>query len=133
MAKVVGIGGVFFKSRDPDTVRAWYRDRLGVDLKPWGGAVFLHDKRDEPGIGYAVWSPFDADTKYFDPSDKPFMINMRVDDLEAVLAQLRAAGAQVLDRREDAPNGKFGYVVDPEGVLIELWEQAKDDPYVPKE
>lgn len=132
MAQVVGVGGVFFKSKDPESLRDWYHEHLGVDVKPWGGAQFLYNRRDRPGIGYTVWSPFAADTTYFEPSDKPFMINLRVDDLEGMLAQLRAAGAQVLDRRDDGENGKFGYVLDPEGTLVELWEQSDDDPYVPE-
>ena len=130
MAKVLGIGGVFFKSSDPAALSRWYRERLGVDVQPWGGAQFLFDRRDKPGVGYSVWNPFPADTKYFEPSDKPFMVNLRVDDLEGMLAELRAAGARVLDRREDGPNGKFGYVVDPDGILLELWEQSDDDPTV---
>lgn len=133
MAKITGVGGVFFKSSDPDALRQWYREQLGIETESWGGTQFFFNRRDKPGIGYTVWSPFKADTKYFDPSTKPFMINLRVDDLEAMLAQLRAGGAQVLDRREDGENGKFGYVVDPEGTLLELWEQCDDDPYVPKE
>ena len=133
MAKVTGIGGVFFKSQDPAALLRWYRDRLGVETQSWGGAQFFFDRRDRPGIGYTVWSPFAADTTYFEPSQKPFMLNLRVDDLEGMLAQLRAAGARVLDRREDAENGKFGYVMDPEGNLLELWEQCDEDPYVPKE
>jgi catechol 2,3-dioxygenase-like lactoylglutathione lyase family enzyme len=133
MVKVIGIGGVFFKSRDPEELRRRYSDRLGVEVQPWGGAEFLFNRRDRPGIGYTVWNPFKEETKYFEPSDKPFMLNLRVDDLERMLAGLRAAGAQVLDRREDGENGKFGYVMDPEGNLLELWEQSDDDPYVPKE
>lgn len=133
MAKVTGIGGVFFKANDAAALREWYRTQMGIDVQSWGGTAFLFNRRDKPGVGYTVWSPFAADTKHFQPSAKPFMINMRVDDLEGMLAALRAAGAQVLDRREDAENGKFGYVVDPEGNLIELWEQSDDDPYVPKE
>jgi catechol 2,3-dioxygenase-like lactoylglutathione lyase family enzyme len=131
MAKVVALGGVFMKSRDPGALRAWYRDHLGMSVEEWG-AQLLYERRDKPGTSYVVWSPFSADTKYFEPSEKPFMINLRVDDLEGMLAQLREAGVQVLDRREDGPNGKFGYAVDPEGILLELWEQADDDPFLPK-
>lgn len=133
MAKVVDIGGIFFKSQDPEVLGQWYRERLGIDVQAWGGAAFLHGRRDRPGVGYTVWSPFPHDSRYFEPSDKPFMVNLRVDDLETMLAQLRSAGARVLDRREDGDNGKFGYVVDPEGTLIELWEQSDDDPNVPPE
>lgn len=133
MAKVLGVGGVFFKSQDPKALGGWYRDHLGVEVESWGGASFLFNRRDRPGVGYTVWSPFPADTTYFAPSERPFMINLRVDDLDGMLAQLRAAGAQVLDRRGDEPNGKFGYVVDPDGTLLELWEQSLDDPFVPSE
>jgi catechol 2,3-dioxygenase-like lactoylglutathione lyase family enzyme len=133
MAQVTGIGGIFIKAQDPAGLREWYRTRLGVDVQSWGGAQFLFNRRDRPGIGYTVWTPFEAVTKYFAPSDKPFMVNLRVDDLEAMLAQLRERGARVLDRRDDGPNGKFGYVLDPEGTLLELWEQSGDDPYVPAE
>ncbi|MEZ4456816.1 MAG: VOC family protein [Gemmatimonadales bacterium] len=133
MARVTGIGGVFYKARDAAALRTWYQERLGVDVQDYGGAQFLFNRRDKPGVGYAVWSVFGEDSKYFDPSDKPYMVNFRVGDLDGMLADLRAAGARVLDRREDAPNGKFGYVVDPEGTLLELWEQSDDDPYVPNE
>ena len=133
MAKVTGIGGVFFKARDPNSLRHWYRTHLGFDVQDGGGAQFLFNRRDRSGVGYAVWSPFEETTKYFEPSDKAFMVNLRVDDLEAVLTELRAHGVHVLDRREDGPNGKFGYVLDPEGTLLELWEQSDDDPYVPAE
>lgn len=131
MAKVTGIGGIFFKSNDPTALKDWYRTRLGFDIKSWGGAQFLFNRRDRPGVGYSVWSAFDAKTKYFAPSEKPYMVNLRVDNLDELLAQLREAGAEVLDRGEDSANGKFGYVVDPEGTLLELWEQKDDDPDVP--
>ena len=127
---------MFFKSRDPDALRTWCRERMGVEVQPWGGAQFLCNRRDRPGVGYTAWNPFRDDTTCFAPSERPFMINLRVDDLEGMLTRLRAAGAQVLDRREDrragGENGKFGYVMDPDGDLLELWEQNDDHPYVPK-
>jgi catechol 2,3-dioxygenase-like lactoylglutathione lyase family enzyme len=124
MAEVTGIGGVFFKADDAESLRKWYADKLGFDVQDWGGTQFPFD-RDRPEAGYAVWSPFPADTKYFEPSDRPFMINLRVDDLDGMLEQLRAAGARVLDRREDMEGfGSFGYVLDPEGNLLELWEPS---------
>jgi len=130
MAKVTGLGGVFFKSRDPGALGAWYRDRLGLDIQSWGGAALMW--RDDPraATGYTVLSPFAEDTSYFAPSDRPFMLNLRVDDLDGVLARLRAAGDRVLERREDAPNGRFGYALDPDGTLLELWQPADEDPYV---
>ncbi len=128
MAKVVGIGGVFFKAKDPKALSAWYRERLGLETQPWGGAILEHGRLDKPGkLGQTVWNPFPADTKYFEPSDKPYMINLRVDNLAAMLDQLRAAGAKVLDRGEDGDNGKFGYVVDPDGNVVELWEMRDED------
>ncbi len=117
MASVLGIGGVFVKSKDVDALRAWYRELLGVEIQEWGGAQFWSTPKT-----YGVWSAFRAETKYFDPSEREFMVNLRVDDLEALLARLRDHGAQVLDRREDSPDGKFGYVLDPDGTLLELWE-----------
>jgi catechol 2,3-dioxygenase-like lactoylglutathione lyase family enzyme len=121
MAHVLGIGGVFIKSRDVDALRAWYRDALGLDLAAWGGAQFWAT----PDRHYAVWSPFQADTEYFAPSTREVMVNFRVDDLDGLLARLRGHGAQVLDRREDTADGKFGYVLDPDGTLLELWEPAR--------
>lgn len=118
MATVLGIGGVFVRSRDPDALRAWYRDMLGLDIQDWGGAQF------PPAPGISAWSAFRADTTYFAPSEREFMINLRVDDLDALLADLRARGARVLDRREDSLDGQFGYVVDPDGTLLELWQPA---------
>lgn len=129
--KVTGIGGIFFKSRDPAALAAWYRDRLGMDVQPWGGVAFQwrEDPRSE-NSGYSVWSPFKHDTTYFEPGRKDFMMNLRVDDLDALLAKLRSAGEQVPARREDGEFGKFGYVLDPEGNLVELWEPPAAPPNV---
>jgi catechol 2,3-dioxygenase-like lactoylglutathione lyase family enzyme len=130
MAKVTGIGGVFFKSRDPAALSAWYRDHLGFDIQPWGGAVFEW-KADHGGGGCSVWNPFPEDTAYFEPSDRSYMLNLRVDDVDALVAAMRQAGQRVLDRAEDAENGKFRYVLDPEGNLLELWQPTEPDPDVP--
>ncbi|AVQ00076.1 glyoxalase [Ahniella affigens] len=133
MAKVVGLGGLFFKAGAPGALSDWYHKHLGMPTEAWGGAMFLlRDHARPTQLTYSVWSPFPADTQYFQPSDKPFMVNLRVDDLDGLLAQLREQGVSVLDRREDSENGKFGYVVDPEGVLLELWEPNPDDPGLPK-
>ncbi len=126
--RVHGIGGVFFKARDPMALAQWYQQHLGLDVQSWGGAMFDWNRRDTGEKAYSIWAPFAEDSKYFEPSDKPFMLNLRVDDLDAVLDALRGEGCRVLDRREEIENGKFGYVVDPEGTLIELWQPAKDDP-----
>ena len=121
MKRVTGIGGIFFKSQDPKALGDWYRKHLGFDVDAsFGGAMF---QSGEPGA-YTLWSPFKHDTKYIEPSAKPFMLNLRVDDLDALLPVLRAEGVQVLQRGESGEYGKFGYIVDPEGTLIELWQPA---------
>jgi predicted enzyme related to lactoylglutathione lyase len=117
--RVVGVGGIFFKAKDPARLKAWYRDNLGLPADEHGETMFSAD--GDTG-GTLVWSPFPADTKYFEPSQAPFMINFRVKDLHAMLAQLRAAGAAVDEKVMDEPYGKFGWVMDPEGNRIELWE-----------
>jgi predicted enzyme related to lactoylglutathione lyase len=122
MEHVRGIGGVFFKATDPGALSAWYRDVLGVPVEVWGGAAFRWDALDARGGAATVWSPFQASTTYFAPSEKPFMINFVVSDLDAMLAQARAAGATVDDNTTTEDNGRFGWLMDPEGNRIELWQ-----------
>ncbi len=122
MERVRGIGGLFFKAKDPERLRAFYRDLLGVPIEEWGGARFGWREHDARGDACTVWNPFSADTTYFRPSEAAFMVNFRVDDLDAMLAQLRAAGAPVDDRIEDGEYGRFGWVMDPEGNRVELWQ-----------
>jgi predicted enzyme related to lactoylglutathione lyase len=122
MQRVRGIGGIFFKAKDPKALAKWYADHLGVAVEEWGGARFVWKDEDPRGDAATVWSPFSADTTYFAPSSASFMVNYRVDDLDAMLAQLRAAGAQVEDKVEDSEYGRFGWVVDPEGNKLELWQ-----------
>jgi catechol 2,3-dioxygenase-like lactoylglutathione lyase family enzyme len=119
MERVIGIGGIFFKSRDPAKLKTWYRDHLGVPVGADGSTIFPAD--GDPGPS-TVWEPFAEDTKYFAPSTQPFMINFRVRNLGAMLDQLRAAGASVDENVQEASYGKFGWVMDPEGNRIELWE-----------
>jgi predicted enzyme related to lactoylglutathione lyase len=129
MARVTGIGGVFFKARDPDVLIGWYRDVLGLAIEPHGAVTFAWTDDPQPGgSGHTVWAPFPEDTTYFAPSDKPYMFNFRVDDLDGVLHRLRAASAQVDDRTETYPYGRFGWAMDPEGNRIEFWEPAADAP-----
>jgi catechol 2,3-dioxygenase-like lactoylglutathione lyase family enzyme len=120
MAKVLGLGGIFFKAQDPDAVRAWYGRVLGFEVLDWGGAVFRN-----PGIGSTNWSPFDADTGYFEPSQAAFMINFIVDDLDGLLAKAAAEGAEPTGRQDDEHMGRFAWLIDPAGVKIELWEPSK--------
>ena len=126
MQRVTGIGGVFFKARDPKALADWYREHLDFDVSEWGGAQFPWKRADSGADGCTVWSPFAQDTAHFAPSDKPFMLNLCVDDLDATLAGLREEGCQVLDRGDDGEYGKFGYVLDPEGTLLELWQPAPE-------
>jgi catechol 2,3-dioxygenase-like lactoylglutathione lyase family enzyme len=126
--RVHGLGGVFFKAEDPEKLADWYAQHLGLGVEGWGGAPLFWRRDDTGERAYTVWSPFKATTEYFKPSDKEFMLNFRVDDLDATLAALRAEGCNVLDRREDGEQGSFGYVLDPEGTLIELWQPNPNDP-----
>jgi catechol 2,3-dioxygenase-like lactoylglutathione lyase family enzyme len=129
MEKVTGIGGVFFKSKDPKALQAWYAERLGVPVQDSGVVVFEWDDPAHPEKkGQTVLSPFAADTKYFDPSTAPFMINFRVRDLHAMLAQLRAAGVRVDDKVDESEYGRFGWIMDPDGNRIELWEPPGQRP-----
>jgi len=125
MKRVIGLGGIFFKSKDPKALNEWYKKHLGVPAEAWG-AMFAFDKvtADAPG-GYNLWTPFKEDTKYFEPSTKPFMINFIVDDVMALLDALKAEGVEVMDKTDDGEYGKFGWCVDPEGNKIELWEPPK--------
>lgn len=119
MAKVTGMGGFFFKARDPKALGEWYARHLGLSIEGWGGVRF---EDDAARGGYTVWCPFAADTDYFEPSPQPYMINFRVDDLDGMLTQLREAGVTVDDRVEDSEFGRFGWIMDPEGTRIELWQ-----------
>ena len=122
MQRVTGLGGIFFKSNDPKKIREWYRTHLGIDAAE-DGAVFRWRDIDEPErTGSTVWSAFPTETKYFAPSDKPFMINYRVKDLKALLDELRKEGVTVVGQIEEYDYGKFGWILDPEGNKIELWE-----------
>lgn len=120
--RVHGIGGVFFKARDPAALAGWYQRHLGFPVTAWGGAKFDWRRADTGAAGATVWTPFPEDSGYFAPGDKPYMLNLRVDDLDGLLDALRAEGCQVLERREQGEFGAFGYVVDPEGTLLELWQ-----------
>ena len=122
MRRVTGIGGVFFVARDPVALRAWYKKHLGIDVQDWGGAALRWiDESGAPVAGTTVWS-VTADNSHFAPSQAPFMINYRVADLGALLDALRKEGCQVLEKTDNSEYGKFGWVVDPEGNKVELWE-----------
>ena len=122
MKRVTGIGGILFKARDPKALGEWYRRHLGMNLEDWGGVAFRWGDGEPSGSGTTIWSPFAADTDYFAPSTAPFMVNFRVDDLHALLAALKAEGCEAQDRVEESEYGKFGWVLDPEGNKVELWQ-----------
>jgi predicted enzyme related to lactoylglutathione lyase len=122
--KVTGIGGIFFKARDPERMSAWYREHLGIETKD-GAADFVWSEHERPNeTGRTVWSIFPADTDYFGTSRPAFMINYRVSNLDRMLAQLRAQGITV-EKTEDYDYGRFAWITDPEGNRIELWEPKK--------
>ena len=123
MKRVIGIGGVFIKAKDPETLRTWYQKHLGLEPDAYGGVVF-HCPESEPErqTAQTVWSLFPSDTKYFDPSSAPFMINYRVENLDELLKLLRSEGVEVEDRLEEFDYGRFAWIMDPEGNRIELWE-----------
>ena len=121
MAKILGIGGVFFKAGDRPVLTRWYREVLGVDLGSWGAFFSPAAMAAHPGAGTAL-SLFAQDTDYFSPSPKPFMINFAVDDLEGVLTRCREHGVEAVQTIADEANGRFAHLIDPEGNKIELWQ-----------
>jgi catechol 2,3-dioxygenase-like lactoylglutathione lyase family enzyme len=120
---VTGIGGIFLKAKDPKALAAWYRDVLGMPVEAWGGAALHYDAPKHPPV--AVWTAFPASTAYFAPSTSDFMINYAVDDMDALLARVKTKGVDVLKRVDDDPNGRFAWLLDPEGHKIELWEPKR--------
>ncbi len=118
MHKVTGVGGVFLRGRDEASLRAWYAQNLGIDLDPEFGFAALRPSGDAT----VIWAVFPQDSAYLGRPDQMFMVNYRVADLDAMLAQLRAAGAQVDDEVEETPQGRFGWAADPEGNRFELWQ-----------
>ena len=128
MAKVTGIGGVFFKSRNDHTaLAAWYQKHLGMPLETWGGAILRwpDDTADDKGL--TVWHVAGKDSKWFSPSDSVFMINYRVDNLDELLAQLRADGVEIVSGPQSDENGKFAWIMDPDGNKVELWQPMAVD------
>ncbi|MCV2350453.1 VOC family protein [Paucibacter sp. Y2R2-4] len=123
MKRVTGIGGIFFKAKDPKAMHAWYKRHLGIDVQDWGGAAFTWaDAEGKPSAGTTIWSVGPVDGDQFAPSSAPFMINYRVADVVALRAVLKEEGCQVLDKFDDSEYGKFAWVIDPEGNRVELWE-----------
>jgi predicted enzyme related to lactoylglutathione lyase len=124
MKKVKGIGGIFFKCKDPGKMKEWYKTYLGMDINDWGATFEWKDAAEAAKNGSTTWSPFSETTKYFEPSAKEFMINYIVEDLESLVEQLRNEGVTIVDNLESHDYGKFIHIMDPEGNKIELWEPA---------
>lgn len=122
MKKVTGLGGIFFKCNYPKKVKDWYKDHLGLNTDDWGATFNWRHDDDPDKKGSTQWSTFSNDTKYFDPSEKQFMINYRVDDLVALVDQLKAEGVTIVDEIEIVEYGKFVHILNIEGNKIELWE-----------
>jgi catechol 2,3-dioxygenase-like lactoylglutathione lyase family enzyme len=117
---ITGIGGIFFKSKDPKALASWYRDVLGIPVEGWGGATLRYDAPGHPPA--MVWSAFADDTRYFAPSTRDHMVNFAVDDMDAFLARIEAKGVKVLKRDDSDRSGKFAWIMDPDGTKIEFWQ-----------
>ena len=120
VGRVTGVGGIFFKAKDPKALAAWYRDVLGMPMEAWGGAALRYDAPKHPPA--VIWNAFPASTDYFAPSTGAFMINYAVDDMDALVARLTAKGVKILKRDDSDANGRFAWILDPEGNKIELWQ-----------
>ena len=125
MNRVTGIGGIFFKAKDPEKLYGWYEQHLGIKRGDSGVIFPWRDTENPDQEGMTVWAIFPHDTGYFQPSTSPFMLNYRVDDLDAVLDALRAEGVTIDPKREDHDYGRFAWIIDPEGNKIELWEPPR--------
>ncbi|MDB6040833.1 MAG: glyoxalase [Verrucomicrobiales bacterium] len=123
MKRVTGIGGIFFKANDPAKLQSWYAKHLGIVPRQDGSVSFAWGS-DDAKVGHTIWAPFPSDTEYFAPSSAPFMINYRVENLDALLEQLHLEGVEIDPKRETGEFGKFAWIMDPEGNRIELWEPA---------
>jgi catechol 2,3-dioxygenase-like lactoylglutathione lyase family enzyme len=120
---ITGVGGIFFKSKDPKALAAWYRDVLGLPVESWGGALLHYDAPDHPSV--LAWTPFSQTTTYMAPSTGDFMLNFAVDDLDAFIARLTAKNVPILKRDDSDPNGRFAWILDPDGTKIELYQPKK--------
>lgn len=127
MKRVTGIGGIFFKSKDPDSMRTWYQTHLGFNAEPYGTMFHWREADDPEKKAYTLWNPFKDSTKYFEPSEKEFMLNFRVENLEALLPLLKEEGVQIVGELQVHEYGKFAHIMDPEGNKIELWEDTPQD------
>lgn len=122
MKRVTGIGGIFFKARDAPALQAWYKEHLGIDVQPWGGTAFSWAEEGNPTTGSTIWSVHPQDGEPFGPSQAPFMVNYRVEDLVSLVELLKSEGCQMVGTLDESEYGKFAWVLDPEGNKVELWQ-----------
>ena len=127
MAKVTGIGGIFFKCKKPEQIRKWYSEKLGITSDKYGTSFEWRQSQNPDKKGFTVWGPFSESTEYFKPSEKEFMINLRVDDLRTILEELKEEGIEIVGDIEEYEYGLFAHIVDPEGTKIELWEPFDEE------
>jgi len=125
--RVTGIGGIFFKCENKEAMRKWYSDHLGIHTETWGGQFEWRDIEKPDKKCLTAWSPFEMSSTYFGPSEKEYMFNYRVENLKELLQTLKEEGVEVIDKIEEFEYGKFGWIMDPEGRKIELWEPV-DEP-----
>jgi predicted enzyme related to lactoylglutathione lyase len=122
MKKVTGIGGIFFKCKDPKKMTEWYQNHLGLNTNPYGATFEWYEGTDSTKKGQTQWTPFPETTKYFEPSTKDFMINYRVENMEALVEELKKSGVTIVDTIETVDYGKFVHILDAEGNKVQLWE-----------
>lgn len=126
MKRVTGLGGVFFKTSDKKKTNEWYSKHLGIAITEWGAVFEWRDKDNPEKVCTTAWSPFPADTKYLSPSEKPFMFNYRVENLAALLEELKKEGVEIVGEVQEFEYGKFGWIMDCDGNKIELWEPVDE-------
>jgi predicted enzyme related to lactoylglutathione lyase len=131
MAKVTGIGGFFFKVADTSTTAEWFSKTLDLPTEAWGRVFTWRDEVNPEEKGYTVLGLHSATSDYFDPSTLPFMLNLRVDDLDGMLALMRERGVEITKVFDPDPNGRFAHIISPDGIKIELWQPNKVDPNAP--
>ena len=127
MKKVTGLGGIFFKCKDPKKMKEWYKTHLGLNTNDYGATFEWREAEDSTKKGSTIWSPFAETTKYFEPSTREFMINYRVENLEGLVEQLKTEGVTIVDKIESYDYGKFVHIIDLEGNKVELWEPTDNE------
>lgn len=125
--RVTGLGGIFFKSKNPEESRQWYKKHLGIESGKWGGTFEWKHAQNPDKKGFTAWNIFDSKTEYTRPGKKEFMINYRVENLEELLQTLKKEGVEIIGEMEIYDYGKFGWIMDPNGIKIELWEPIDEE------